>query len=176
VSVAYLSRRLAYDLDQLREAKLEELVGLKVLARSAPAELDRLLGSLAPWRTRTWSGGVIQRCCPCSDLVPEVPAEVLVGSQLNLPAPEEPGELELHGREADESGGATGLELDQEVDVAIGPVLSPACRAEQRQAPNAVFPAEAGESLAIDAQYCVHGPIFASVGGVKPPPARDSCV
>ena len=57
-------------------------------------------------------------------MVAEVGAEVFGGAQLDGPA-EGVFELEFHDGQVQQAGGVSGLELDQEVDVAVGPVWIP---------------------------------------------------
>src|SRR4051794_32038785 len=72
------------------------------------------------WRSRARSSGPVQRAGVGGDLVAEVGAEVFGGAQLDRPA-EGVFELEFHHGEVQQAGGVFGLELDQEVDVAVGP-------------------------------------------------------
>jgi hypothetical protein len=97
-------------------------------------------------RIRTSSGCVIESRRCGSHLVPEATAEILVRSELDLSASEELGKLELQRGEPDEPWRTARLELDEEVDVAVGTLLPSAHRPEEREAPDAMQAAEGGES------------------------------
>lgn len=82
------------------------------------------------------------------DLVSEVSAEEARGVQVDGSA-EDGGEFVLHGEER-EAGGGAGLELDEDVDVAVGAEVIAEHGAEESEAPDAVAAAEVGEGLARD--------------------------
>src|SRR5688572_8073186 len=75
-------------------------------------------------------------------LVAEVPAELLRRAQVNLAPSEQSREFCLEFREAEEARRPARLELDQQVDVALGTIRSPQHRPEQGQAANAVRPTQ----------------------------------
>src|SRR3972149_10461070 len=54
------------------------------------------------------------------DVIAEVAGEISRGPQVDDTTTKELGQLGLHLREGDESGCRAGLELDEEVDVAVG--------------------------------------------------------
>src|SRR6185295_1302371 len=68
----------------------------------------------------------------------------LRGHQIHGPASEERGELVLETNET-QSRHVSGLELDEHVDVALGPEILPQDGAEQGQPADVIAPAELGE-------------------------------
>src|ERR1043165_1041185 len=82
------------------------------------------------------------------DLVPEVLAEEAGRVQVYLPA-EQSGQFALH-REEREAGRVAGLELDQNVDVAIRPKVLAQHRAEQRQTRDVAPATKLRECVAVE--------------------------
>jgi hypothetical protein len=62
----------------------------------------------------------IEDLCPADHLVPEVSAQVLPGAKVDLPAVEDLGQLPFHSGQPDESRNVAGLELNEDVEVALG--------------------------------------------------------
>ena len=108
-----------------------------------------LVAASCRWRSRTRSSGRIQRAGVGGDLVAEVGAEVFGGAQFDGP-PEGVFELELHHSQVQQAGGVFGLELNQEVDVAVGPKVVPQRGPEQCEAAYAVGTGERGEEAVVE--------------------------
>ncbi len=120
------------------------------------------------------SGGVIKRSGGLPHLVSKVPAQVLVGAELDLSAREELAELQLHGREADEARRAAWEKLDEKIDIAVRALLSTACRSEESQHADALPSAEGGEGLTVDIQGNGHLVILASQAVIVAYPCLSS--
>jgi hypothetical protein len=107
------------------------------------------------WLIRTWSSGDIQVFCLPSDLIAEVFAEVRVGTQLDLAA-EEWLQLQLQPRETQQPGDVAGLELHEQIEIAVGAKLVPQGRPVDCQMPDPVAPTE-GPQLLVERVQCVQG-------------------
>ena len=83
--------------------------------------------------------------CVIQHLLPEVPAQVARRAEVNCAA-DKVREVELHLGHREKVGSPTLLELDQDVDVALGLEVLPQDGAEERQPPDPMFLTEPGEA------------------------------
>lgn len=166
--------RFADDLDQLREPEPKEFVGLQVVAAAALGRGNRPAGELTRWRSLTLSGGGIEGQRAGPDLVPEVAAQVVVGAEVNLPTPEQSGKLLFHAGDREQAGGCTGMELDEQINVALRPEIVPQGRAEQGEPPDMVTAAEGFQrrGVDVDVRPDPHAPSFSRSQGRGAPGSR----
>ena len=89
-------------------------------------------------------------------LLAEVAAEICRRTQV-YPAPDERTQLAFDTRQTDQTHRVAGLEVHQHVHVAIWPKVVPQHGTEQRQAADAVAPAERSDRLAIELEPRARG-------------------
>ena len=102
------------------------------------------------WASRTTSsGGGIQQARTCGHGIPDVAAQVAGRAEIDFPA-EQLGQLEFKTGQQEQTRDPSGLELDEEVDVAIWAQLATKRRAEEAQPANAVSLTERLEHRIVD--------------------------
>jgi len=101
----------------LVSARRKQLVLVKICARLVPAVGNGLGRGRCQVPQADRSSGRIQEARGCGDIVAEVQAETLVRAEFDL-ASDDVLEFELHLREVQQAWRPTGLEFDQDVDVA----------------------------------------------------------
>ena len=92
----------------------------------------------------------------------EVAAQLVRGPEVDTTS-QERCQFPLHGSHGQVPRPYAGTELDQDIDIAVGPKVVPKNRAEQTQLPKAVLLAKGLQSRLIDVDPC-HGPILAPEG------------
>jgi hypothetical protein len=102
-------------------------------------------------RNRFRSSGCIERPSGGSDVVAEVGAEVFRCAQLDLAA-EGVFEFQLNLGEVEQAGGVSGLELDQDADIAVRAEVRAKRRAVQGEAADAVSGSERSQEGVVDRQ------------------------
>ena len=102
-------------------------------------------------RSRLRSSGCIEGSGGRDDRVAEVGTEVLGCSELNL-APKGVFEFEFHLRKVEEAGCVTGLELDEEVDVAVRSEVLAQDGAVEGDPTDAVSGCEGGDEVVVQSQ------------------------
>jgi hypothetical protein len=70
--------------------------------------------------------------------------------EVDRPAPEQPRQLQRHARQRDQARLAAGLELHQQIQIALGTGSAPLLRAEQRKAADAMLCAESRQRCSFD--------------------------
>src|SRR5208337_3729827 len=126
-------------------------------ARSRPAT-DRSALSAASiiWRMRTASSGGILHLGGAHHLVPKIAAEVAGRPQIDLAPAEQRRKLAGDARKSYQAGRGARLELDQKIDVAIGPRCALEPRAEQGEATDAIALTERGQGRRVRKQGLGH--------------------
>lgn len=142
---------LSDNLDELGQREPEQFVAVEVSSGPVGAVAMALVAASVRCRRRTVSSGRIKRTRCRGDLVAEVAAEVLVGSQLDW-APRVASKLQFHLGEVDETRNAARVELDEDVDIAGGAEVIAQHRAVQCEPADAMAGGEVGDHGIIHGQ------------------------
>ena len=90
-------------------------------------------------------------------VVAEVPAEVLLCPEVDAAPAKKLRELPLHAGNRNQARRVTRLELDKEIDVAVGTIGALGHRPEESEPPHVVAPTERRERVRIFEQKRGHG-------------------
>src|SRR5208337_3666396 len=128
-----------------------------ISARSRPATKRSALSAASiMWRMRTASSGRILHLGAAHYLVAKIATEVAGRPQIDLPPAEQPGKLAGDARKSYQARRGARLELNQKIDVAVGPRDALEPRAEQGEAPDAMTLAERGQRRRVRKQGFGH--------------------
>src|SRR5579864_8238369 len=129
-----------------RVSAMASMLFVERSARTRPAAISKAVTAASRMcLSRTASGLGIQNERAAHDFVTEIPAEIHGRPHVDFSPSEQPAQFRLDIRKPEEADALLRLELDENVDVAG--IRKPARQhgPEQRQLPDAIAPAEAGD-------------------------------